>query len=329
MGVREMSVVEKQKGHGGKGMQSEGRANLSQAVASKSKKFVIRFFYYLVLCSLSFVFLYPFITMIVTSFMSDSDLINITVKWLPSGLGWSNYKIAIQQLGYQRYVINSLIIATLSTVGHVISCSFIGYGFARYEFKLKGVCFAIVILSMLVPVQTVIFPLYIQYSKMGWLDSYLPLIVPTFFGYGLNGAFFIFLFRQFFQGLPKEMEEAARIDGCGAFRTFFKIMLPMSRSSILVATVLSFVWHWNDYFEPNIYLTSPWKGVLPSRLPGLYALLDTEEAMDLVMEEGGFTFNKAMLMAGTFMVILPVLIVYAFLQKKFMEGVERSGLTGM
>ena len=298
-------------------------------MTTKLKRIVIRIFYYLVLCSLSFVFLYPFITMIVTSFMSDADLINITVKWIPEGLRWSNYKIAIQQLSYKRYLLNSLFISTVGTIGHVLSCSFVGYGFARYKFRLKGLAFAIVILSMLVPIQTIIFPLYMQYSKMGWLDTYLPLLVPTFLGYGLNGAFFIFLFRQFFLGLPKEMEEAARIDGCGALRTFFKIMLPISKSSILVATVLSFVWHWNDYFEPNVYITSLAKQVLPSRLPGLYALLNTEEAMDLVMEEGGFTFNNAMLMAGTFLVILPVLIVYAFLQKKFMEGVERSGLTGM
>ncbi len=298
-------------------------------MTTKLKRIVIRIFYYLVLCSLSFVFLYPFITMIVTSFMSDADLINITVKWIPEGLRWSNYKIAIQQLSYKRYLLNSLFISTVGTIGHVLSCSFVGYGFARYQFRLKGLAFAIVILSMLVPIQTIIFPLYMQYSKMGWLDTYLPLLVPTFLGYGLNGAFFIFLFRQFFLGLPKEMEEAARIDGCGALRTFFKIMLPISKSSILVATVLSFVWHWNDYFEPNVYITSLAKQVLPSRLPGLYALLNTEEAMDLVMEEGGFTFNNAMLMAGTFLVILPVLIVYAFLQKKFMEGVERSGLTGM
>ena len=321
-----MNVLTKQKEH----MRAAVvKGNVSQMAAAKSKKFVVRFFYYLVLCSLSFVFLYPFITMIVTSLMSDADLINITVKWLPSGFRWSNYKIAMEQLSYQRYLKNSMIIATAATIGHVISCSFIGYGFARYKFKLKGLCFALVILSMLVPVQTIIFPLYIQYSKWRWMDTYLPLIVPTFFGYGLNGAFFIFLFRQFFMGLPKEMEEAARIDGCGAFRTFFKIMLPMSKSSILVATVLSFVWHWNDYFEPNIYIRTAGKRVLPRRLPGLYALMDTEDAMDLVMEEDGFTFNKAMLMAGTFLVILPVLIVYAFLQRKFMEGVERSGLTGM
>lgn len=322
-----MSILTKRKKRPARSPMS--RENLAMAATAKGKKLVVRIFYYLVLCSLSFVFLYPFIKMIVTSLMSDSDLLDVTVNWLPNELRWSNYKIAMDQLAYWRYIQNSLIITIGATLGHVISCSFIGYGFARYNFKLKGVCFAIVILSMLVPVQTLIFPLYIQYSKMHWLDTFLPLIVPSFFGYGLNGAFFIFLFRQFFMGLPKEMEEAARIDGCGAFRTFFKIMLPMSKSSILVATVLSFVWHWNDYFEPNIYIKEVIKRVLPSRLPGLYALVGAEEAMDMVMEEDGFTFNEAMLMAGTFMVILPVLIVYSFLQKKFMEGVERSGLTGM
>lgn len=322
-----MSILTKRKKRPARSPMS--RENLAMAATAKGKKLVVRIFYYLVLCSLSFVFLYPFIKMIVTSLMSDSDLLDVTVNWLPNELRWSNYKIAMDQLAYWRYIQNSLIITIGATLGHVVSCSFIGYGFARYNFKLKGVCFAIVILSMLVPVQTLIFPLYIQYSKMHWLDTFLPLIVPSFFGYGLNGAFFIFLFRQFFMGLPKEMEEAARIDGCGAFRTFFKIMLPMSKSSILVATVLSFVWHWNDYFEPNIYIKEVIKRVLPSRLPGLYALVGAEEAMDMVMEEDGFTFNEAMLMAGTFMVILPVLIVYSFLQKKFMEGVERSGLTGM
>jgi len=299
---------------------------------TKLKKFIVGFAYYLVLCSLAFVFVYPFLKMLVTSIMSDSDLVNITVTWLPSEIVWENYKVAFKQLGYKSYFINSLQITLIGTLGHLLSCSLAGYGFARYKFKLNGVLFAVVVLSMLVPVQTLIFPLYIQYSKMGLikvLKGYVPILLPCFFGYGLNGAFFIFLFRQFFAGLPKEMEEAARIDGCGALMTFFKIMLPMSKASILVSTVLSVVWHWNDYFEPNIYITNGGDQVLPSRLPALYKLLNMEETMDMVEEMGGFLFNNGMLMAGTFLVVLPILIIYAFLQKQFMEGVERSGLTGM
>lgn len=303
-----------------------------QDIRTDIKRFIVRLFFYLVLFSLAFVFLYPFIMMIVTSFMTDADLINIVVKWIPEKLEWSNYVIAFNQLSYVQYVKNSLYVAVVATAGHLLSCSFVGYGFARYNFRFKGPLFAVVILSMLVPIQTLIFPLYMMYSKFGWADTYLPMLVPCFFGYGLNGAFFIFLFRQFFQSLPKEMEDAARIDGCGALRTFFQIMLPMSRSSILVGTVLSFVWHWNDYFEPSIYIRSVAKRLLPSILPGLYAMVGSEdsmEAMEVAVESGALTFNTAMLMAGTVLVILPLLIVYAFVQRQFMEGVERSGLTGM
>jgi len=301
-------------------------------VSTKIKNFVVKFAYYLVLCSLSFVFIYPFLKMVVTSLMADADLVNITVNWVPTKIVWSNFMVAFEQLGFGTYVWNSVIITVVGTLGHLFSCALVGYGFARYRFRLNGPLFAVVILSMLVPIQTIIFPMYIQYSKMGLLGimrGYLPILLPCFFGYGLNGAFFIFLFRQFFSGLPKEMEAAARMDGCGAIMTVFRIMMPMSKAAVLVATVLSVVWHWNDYFEPKIYISNLVHQVLPSRLPGLYKLLNMEDSMELVEEMGGFLFNNAMLMAATFLVILPILIIYAFLQKQFMEGIERSGLTGM
>lgn len=175
------------------------------------RRIIFRAMYYLLLFDLAFVFLYPFITMIVDSLKTDADLVNITVKWLPSELEFSNYVVAYKQLNYLNYIKNSAIVAIVATIGHVLSCAFVGYGFARYRFPGKSVLFGGVILSMIVPVQVLIFPLYMQYSQWNWLDSYLPLLVPTFFGFGLNGAFFVFLFRQFFVGLPYEMEEAAKI----------------------------------------------------------------------------------------------------------------------
>jgi len=169
-----------------------------------------------------------------------------------------------------------------------------------------------------------------QFSNWGWLNSYLPLVVPTFLGFGLNGGFFIFLFRQFFAGLPYEMEEAARVDGCGPIRTYTHIMLPMSQSSLLVCAVLSLVWHWNDYFEPGIYITDVWLKMLPNRLPSLYAELSKENYTMIAKNDiEGLIFNEAMLMAATFLCIVPILIMYLILQRRFMEGVERSGLTGM
>ena len=263
---------------------------------------VIRFGFYFLLCALSFVFLYPFIKMITQSLMTDDDLINITVKWLPSKLTWSNYAVAYRKLMFKSYVWNSARVAIICTLGHVLSCAMTGYAFARYKFRFKGALFAMVILTMLVPVQTVIIPQYMQFSNWGWLNSeyYLPLVVPSFLGFGLNGAFFIFLFRQFFSGMPYEMEEAARVDGCGPIRTFLHIMLPMSQSSLLVCTVLSIVWHWNDYFEPGVYFNSVWLKMLPNSLPNLYAELNKEQhTMIQTNDIEGIIFNEAMLMAAT------------------------------
>ena len=131
-------------------------------------------------------------------------------------------------------------------------------------------------------------------------------------------------------GLPYEMEEAARVDGCGPIRTYVRIMLPMAQSSLLVCGVLSLVWHWNDYFEPGVYITATDRKMLPHRLPSLYALLNAENFNMIQMTDiEGLIFNEAMLMAATFLCILPILIMYLILQRRFMEGVERSGLTGM
>lgn len=293
---------------------------------------VLRVAFYFLLATLSFVFLYPFIKMITQSLMTDDDLINITVKWLPSEVTWSNYDVAFRKLQFKTYVWNSVKVALVATLGHVFSCAMTGYAFARYQFRGKGVLFAFVILSMIVPVQTVIIPQYMQYSNWGWINSpyYLPILVPTFFGFGLSGGFFIFLFRQFFLGLPYEMEEAARVDGCGPIRTYLRIMLPMSQSSLLVCSVLSLVWHWNDYFEPGVYITDVWLKMLPNRLPSLYAELNKEQhTMIQVNDIEGIMFNEAMLMAATFLCIVPILVLYLILQRRFMEGVERSGLTGM
>lgn len=294
------------------------------------KKTIPKLILYLVLFDLAFVFLYPFIKMVADALKSEADLQNITVKWIPNSFYWSNFTTAFKMLQYPKYFTNSVFVALAATVGHVFGCAFIGYGFARYNFRGKGFLFGGVILSMLIPDQVLIFPLYMMFSKIGWLDSYLPLIAPTFLGFGLRGGFFIFLFRQFFAGMPYEMEEAARIDGCGPLGIFMRIMVPMSKSSVLVATVLSVVWHWNDYFAPRIYISTTSKMFLPSRLPGMYEILNklSSESAEILPGES-LIVNEALCMAATFLVILPLLIIYTFVQKKFIEGVERSGLTGM
>jgi multiple sugar transport system permease protein len=288
---------------------------------------VYRLMVYILLFGVAYVFIFPFLYMIVTSLKSPVDLADFTINWVPSTLHWTNYKLAAEVLDYPIHFRNSILITAFSVFGHIVSCSFIGYGFARYQFPGKKILFGLVILSIIVPIQTLIVPMYIMYSNLEWVDSFLPLILPTFFGFGLRGGLYIFIFRQFFLGLPRELEEAAKIDGCNFFRIFWNIVLPISRPAILVSAVLGMVWHWNDYFEPSIYLHSQNMLPLPSVLPSLYEMFEMIENEAELLEEI-LQFNDAVIMASTFLVVLPVLIIYSVLQRYFVQGVERTGLVG-
>ncbi len=298
------------------------------------KKVVIKIGMYMLILGLAFVFLYPFIYMVMTSLKSNSDLNNLAVRWIPSELKFENYFIAADLLNVSKYAKNSFIVTILASVGHIISCSFIGYGFARYNFPFKKILFGCVILAFIVPVQTIIIPLYLTYSRLGWLDTYLPLIVPTFFGFGLKGALYIFIFRQFYLTLPRDLENAARIDGCGFLKTYWKIVFPLAQSTLVVALVLSVVWHWNDFYESSIYINRAQLGFLPPRINSIVSIVNSppdslfEMLANLGLADGEDTLNNAVIMAGATIICAPILIFFAFAQRKFMQGIERTGITG-
>lgn len=298
-----------------------------QVIAQKGSPILAKIFLYVLLINISFVFIYPFFYMIMTSLKSPQDISDITVGWVLNSLHVNNYVLAESTLEYPGALLRTVILVVLCTLGHIVSCSFVGYGFARFEFKGKGAFFLLLLLSIIIPTQTIIIPLYILYSAGGMIGTYLPMILPTWFGFGLSGGLFIFIFRQFYLSLPKSLEEAASIDGCGPISAFFRIAFPSSTSSVMVCLVLSLVWHWNDYFEPNIYITERADYLLPMLLPGLYSIMNgagndgTGDALNTVFTEG-------VAMAATALVVIPVLIMYVFLQKKFVQGVERSGITG-
>lgn len=287
---------------------------------------------YFFLIVLGFVFLYPFLFMISRSLMSYNDIVDATVKWFPKVLSPGNYALAFQTLEVPLTGLNSLIVTLLCTLGHVVACAFIGYGLGRYSYGFTKWIFAFVVLSIIIPAQNLIIPRYIIYSSMEQLlnvkilDTYLPLIVPAFFGFGLNGGLFIFLFRQYYLRFPKYIEEAAHIDGAGPVVTFFRIALPTAGSTILVCLVLSIVWHWNDYYEPSIFLTTPKKWLLPQVLPDMFARLTASSTGDLTASAEATKYHAGVVMAGTVISVLPLLILYFLLQRWFMEGVERSGL---
>lgn len=309
-------------------------ANIKRIVSSYYKNGQIFFtiFRYVFLSVVAFVFMYPFLYMIITSLKSLEELFDLSVNWIPRSLYLKNYSYAFNLLEYPRHFIISVIITLLSIFIKMTCCSFIGYGFARFKFPGKSLLFFFVILSIIIPIQTIILPQYLIFASISWTGSYLPIIIPQIFGYGLRGGLFVFLFRQFFLNLPKSLEEAAKIDGCNSFGIFWRISLPSIKSSLIVTAVLATVWHWNEYYEPAIYINKVQMMPLPAMLPRIFSLYQnyfsgainaagTNPALlvDTIVTEGT-------LMAAIFLVIAPILIVYMLVQKRFMQGIERSGL---
>lgn len=285
---------------------------------------------YILLIGLSFVFLYPFLHMFATSFKSYDDLTDITVKWFPKNFTPSNWAVAFKSLDFFRSFGNSLVVSVTATAGHILSCSFIAYGFARFKFPFKKLLFAVLVLAIVVPLPAIIVPQYRMFSSYGVVNQqsildYTAILLPTFFGFGLRGCLFIYLFRQFFIKIPPALEEAAAIDGCNPFKTFFRIVLPSSGAVILVVFVLSMVWHWNDYYEPSLYISGEQWFLLPQLLPGMKAIIDTMSS-NPADPNAIRTYNDAVAMAGTALAAMPMLVMFFCVRNKFMQSIERTGL---
>ena len=289
---------------------------------------LLRLVMYLMLIGLAFVFLYPYIYLLVTSFKSYEDVMNTVIKWIPQRFSPGNWVTAFKALNFKKTFPNSVLVTLVSTAGHLISCSLAAYGFARFEFKGRSVLFFLVVFSIIVPVQTIICPIYMIWTNVGAIGTYLPLLLPAFLGAGLKGGLYIFIFRQFFLRMPKSLEEAAFIDGCSEYGTFFRIIIPSSWTPFLVCFVLSIVWQWNDSFEPGLYITSAKDYLLPQMLPSMYTMFQellnatTADTLQLAM-----TYHEGVAMAGTAICTIPLIIVYFFFQNRFMQGIERSGIT--
>ena len=299
-----------------------------KTLKKNATKFSIQLFIYLLLIGLVFVFLYPFLYMIVTSFKSTADLNDISVKWILNEYRFENYKTAFKALHYSERLFNTLFVVILSVFGHLLACSFVGYGFARYNFPLKKLWFALLLLSIIIPMETIIVPLYILFSRIGLMGSYWTIILPCFLGFGLRGALFVFIFRQFFLSFPKTLEEAAAIDGLGPIKTFFLIALPNARASSLICLVLGIVWHWNDTFEPTMYISKQPDYLLTQMLPNLYSMISNEATTAQLLSNTAEIYNNAVVMAATTLVIAPLIVFYILVQSKFMVSIERSGITG-
>lgn len=276
---------------------------------------------YLMLIDIAFSFLLPVIYMASSSLMTVQDFLDPGVYWIPRAVYWDNLVLAFQSMDYLVGLKNSTIIVGFATLGQIVSCSLAGYGFARFKFPGRDLLFMLVLFTFIVPPQTIIVPLFILYRQLGWIDTFMPFTVPAFLAHGLRGSLLVLIFRQFFKRQPYELEEAAYIDGCSPVRTYAQIMLPLARPALLVGFLFSLVWHWNDYYEPMMYLMKPQNFTVPLRLQILQQGLQ-----EITGGAAGEIFNEPLVMAACFLVVIPPLVLYLFAQRFFVESIERTGL---
>lgn len=278
---------------------------------------------YLLLSIVAYLYLQPILYMVSTMFKNMSDLLDPTVKWIPREITWENISKALKGLQYPEALRNTALISVTCSLVQVIICALTGYALARLALPFKGLFTALIILTFLIPPQVIIIPLYVIFSKLGLLNSLFVFLIPALFGQGLKGALFILIFRQFFKAQPPSLEEAAKLDGASTARLFFGIMLPLARSACLVVFLFSFIWYWNMYYEPSMFLT---KGFTP-----LSIRLDMlEEVLNPSLLGNTRTIvnpiTESTKMAAAFFIILPPILVFMFLQRWFVSGIERTGI---
>lgn len=294
------------------------------------------------LISMCFVILYPILYMISISFRTVDDIFDPTVIWIPKTFTTENFREVFKMINYFPRLFNTVKISLIATVINVAICAFAGYGFARFDFKFKAILFGCVLFSIIVPPQSISIPMYLGYKSfdflglgtaVGWLtgkpvtvnllNTPFTIYVPALLGAGIKSGLFIYIFRQFFRNLPKELEDAACIDGCSIIRTYFRIMIPNSSAAFVSCFLFSFVWYWNDYSTVTMYFNEPVTLSASLSLIGtimkgnMYANISSNPYISVFYTQ-----------CACLLCILPLLILYIFLQRLFTESIEHSGIVG-
>ena len=284
----------------------------TSATATRRKRLRSVVFHVLVV-AVAVVILYPGVWMVMSSFKPSGDIVGNVNLW-PETWTLDNYASAFAGIGgvsFWTFVLNSLILAVGSVVGIVLSATVSAYAFARISFPGRGVYFAVMIGTMLLPFHVVIIPQYILFNSMGLVNTFLPLLAPKFLA---TEAFFVFLMVQFLRGLPRELDEAARIDGCGHWGIFRLVLLPLMRPAVITSSIFAFIWSWNDFLGPLLYLTSPENYPLPIALR-LY-------------NDQTSTSDYGATVTASFIALLPVLLFFLVFQRFLVDGVATQGLKG-
>jgi len=280
-----------------------------QTLTQSASRSVWRTIGYVILIVGSVISLIPFLWMLSCSFKDPAYIFSNPVQWIPKPWLWSNYAKAFERMPFALYTWNTMEITILSLIGQLISCSLVAFGFARMRFPGRDVLFIVLLSTMMLPAQVTMIPEFKIFAALGWYDTYLPLIVPSFMG----APFFIFLLRQYLMTIPREMDEAARIDGASTWQVYRHILLPQMKPALATVSIFAFMGSWNDFLGPLIFLDSPAKRTLAL---GLYAF------------QGQYAVDWNYLMAASTVVMLPLLIIFIIGQKYFIQGVVVSGVKG-
>lgn len=291
------------------------------AAIKKSKGFLMTLLQVVLIVGIAYVILSPVIGIVSQSFFSDADSANPMVFTIPMSPTLERYTVAWQQLRYPTTLAWTLAYTVVNTLFQVLICSMVGYGFARFQFPLKKFFFACVVVMIVVPSHTIMLPQYMTFRSMELMRSQAPVYILTVFGVGLRSGLYIYIFNQFFRGLPKEIEEAAFVDGAGTWYTYFRIMLVNAIPAVITVTVFSLVWQYNDMFYAKLFQI-PNEQLLARQL----STLQNNIAANLKIMS--VRLQKLFVNAGVVLVMLPILLIYLVLQKRFVEGVERSGIVG-
>ncbi len=295
-------------------------------------------FRFLILFGLAFVILYPMLYMISCAVRPQSEMSDPSILWIPKTFTLDNLIETWNAIDYPKLVWDTVSVNVVCSLIQVLTCSIAGYGFARFKFKGKGLMFAIVLMQIIVPTQVILIPQFMQFryfdpfglislisgEALNLADSPWALYLQAFFCNGIRAGLFIFLFRQFFRGLPKELEDAAYLDGCGPFETFVKVMVPNASNSFLTVFIFSVVWYWNDSYVSGMFFTK--SNTIALQVSNLFNTISAY--FNNGTPTGIASDWLVWIEAGCLLSILPILIMYIFLQKNFVEGVERSGIVG-
>lgn len=298
------------------------------------KNFLVNLLRAAILIGVGYVILSPVIGIIVNSISSNKDAYNPMVFVLPQFPTLERYALAIERMNYFPTMFRDLLYTLTLTALQLLVCSMVGYGFARFDFPMKKLLFGCVVVMIVIPAHTIMLPLYMTFKSFdpfgivsaikgtpGIMGTVVPMYIMTLLGCGVRSGLYIYIFNQFFRGLPKEIEEAALVDGCGVWYTYFRIMLINAMPAVITVAVFSIVWQFNDTFYAKLFLISE-DVVISKKISSLQAVIAN---VDKILDT---TIQELYLDAGIVLIILPILIIYLVLQKYFIEGVERSGIVG-